>query len=181
MSLEMAQQFVARMREDREFRTTLEHTEDDEILHEQLLHSGYRFTEQELVGAMASCMRELERTDDAIGAPSSATAPQADRGAKLEDLIPVAVVIAAGCEPCAERMVGRALEQGSSARQVRKTLALIEGMCRLACLAEAVGAEGVERMEGPLEAGRRALQAHVSEASGVRDLDRSPGGRLAEM
>ena len=75
MSLKMAQEFVARMREDREFRATLENTEDDQILHEQLLHSGYRFTEQELVGAMASCMRELESAGGGAGAPDSAIAP----------------------------------------------------------------------------------------------------------
>lgn len=42
------------------------------------------------------------------------------------------VVIAAGCTPCAKRMVARALEQGSSPRQVRKALALVKHMRRLA-------------------------------------------------
>lgn len=78
--------------------------------------------------------------------------------ARLEDLIPIAVVIAAGCESCAEKMVTRALERGSSVRHIEKTLGSVAHLQKLDCLAQAVGAEVVARMEKPLAAGRRTLQ-----------------------
>lgn len=80
---------------------------------------------------------------------------------RLEDLVPVAVVIAAGCEPCAERMVRRALDRGCSPREVRKTLAIVADMRRQECLASAVGAEVLGRMDRPLARGRQTLQATI--------------------
>lgn len=77
---------------------------------------------------------------------------------KLEELIPIAVVIAAGCESCAEKMVTRALEQGSSWRDIQKTLGIVAHMQKLDCLAQAVGGEVTARMEKPLAAGRQTLQ-----------------------
>lgn len=84
--------------------------------------------------------------------------PVRDKEPRLEDLIPIAVVIAAGCESCAERMVTRALEQGSSLRHIQKALGIVAHMQALDCLAQAVGAEVVARMERPLAAGRKTLQ-----------------------
>ncbi|MFQ5796370.1 MAG: carboxymuconolactone decarboxylase family protein [Candidatus Bipolaricaulia bacterium] len=77
---------------------------------------------------------------------------------KLEDLIPIAVVIAAGCEPCARLMVERALEQGSSERQIQKVLAIVAYLQKLDCLAESVGSETLARMEKPLAMARRTLE-----------------------
>ncbi len=77
---------------------------------------------------------------------------------KLEDLIPIALVIAAGCESCAEKMVTRALEQGSPWRHIHKTLQVAATLQKLECFAQAVGPEAVARMTGPLAAGRGALQ-----------------------
>jgi hypothetical protein len=77
----------------------------------------------------------------------------------LDDLIPIAVVIAAGCESCAEKMVSRALRQGSAPAQVERTLGIVAKLRSLDCLTEAVGPEVVARMAKPLEAGRRALRA----------------------
>lgn len=76
----------------------------------------------------------------------------------LEDLIPIAVVIAAGCESCAEKMVTRALEQGSSWQDVQKTLGIVAHMQKLECLTQAVGEDVVARMEKPLAAGKKTLQ-----------------------
>jgi alkylhydroperoxidase/carboxymuconolactone decarboxylase family protein YurZ len=42
--------------------------------------------------------------------------------ARLQDLIPIAMVIVGGCEPCAESMVNRALKQGSSWQDIDKAL-----------------------------------------------------------
>lgn len=79
-------------------------------------------------------------------------------GARLENVVPVAVVIAAGCEPCAEKMVARALEGGSSAREVERTLRVIADLRARECFAEAVGEEVVARMERPLAAARKVLE-----------------------
>ena len=106
-----------------------------------------------------------ERTGSAsCGCSAEASAPREEQRArpaiqpKLEDLVPIAVVIAAGCEPCAERMVRRALEQGSAPEHIAKVLGIVAHMQKLDCLLEAVGAEAVAHMEKPLAAGRRTLQ-----------------------
>ncbi|MDH3283224.1 MAG: carboxymuconolactone decarboxylase family protein [Acidobacteriota bacterium] len=80
---------------------------------------------------------------------------------RLEDLVPVAIVIAAGCEPCAERMVRRALDRGCSPRDVRKTLGIVADLRRQGCFANAVGEEVIGRMERPLAKGRQTLQARL--------------------
>jgi len=61
MSREDAQQFVARMRMDRQFRETITATADTTSFRELLRQSGYDFSERDLVGAMASCMEEMGR------------------------------------------------------------------------------------------------------------------------
>lgn len=78
---------------------------------------------------------------------------------KLEDLIPIAVVIAAGCEPCAERMVRRALSQGSPRRHIRKVLGIVAHMQELDCLVEKVGEGVTARMAPALAMARRVLQS----------------------
>jgi hypothetical protein len=76
----------------------------------------------------------------------------------LEDLIPIALVVAAGCESCAEKAVARALEHGSPRRHIQKALQIIAKTQKLDCFAKAVGPEVVARMERPLAAGRRTLR-----------------------
>lgn len=76
---------------------------------------------------------------------------------RLEDLIPIAVAVAAGCESCAERTVRRAVDEGSSKGAIARTLAIVAHVRSLNCFAEAVGAQVVARMEAPLRAGERAL------------------------
>jgi alkylhydroperoxidase/carboxymuconolactone decarboxylase family protein YurZ len=80
---------------------------------------------------------------------------------RLEDLIPIAVVVAAGCESCAERMVRRAQEQGSPKSLIERTLGIVAHLRSLECLAQAVGPEVIARMEKPLEAGRKTLRGAV--------------------
>jgi hypothetical protein len=84
--------------------------------------------------------------------------------ARLQDLIPIAMVIVGGCEPCAEKMVTRALEQGSSWQEIDKTLRIIADMQRRDCFAKAVGTDVVARMEKPLAAGWRTLQEAMTSA-----------------
>jgi AhpD family alkylhydroperoxidase len=84
----------------------------------------------------------------------------ADQGAAhLEDLIPIAVVIAAGCESCADSMVKRALQNGATRRQVAHALGIVAHLRSSDCFLKAVGAELAERMDRPLAAGRSALRA----------------------
>jgi alkylhydroperoxidase/carboxymuconolactone decarboxylase family protein YurZ len=85
--------------------------------------------------------------------------------ARLQDLIPIVMVIVGGCEPCAEKMVNRALSEGSSWEDVDKTLRIVANMQKLDCFAKAVGPEVVARMEKPLAAGRRTLQAISTRAA----------------
>ncbi len=76
----------------------------------------------------------------------------------LASLIPIAVVIAAGCEPCATSMVERALRQGAPVALVMSTLRIVAAVRSADCFARAVGPEVVARMEKPLRAGRAALR-----------------------
>lgn len=76
----------------------------------------------------------------------------------IENLIPIAVVTAAGCETCAEKAVARALAQGSPARDIDRTLAVISVMRGRGCFVQAVGPEVASRMERPLAAARRTLK-----------------------
>ncbi len=84
---------------------------------------------------------------------------QQDRGEqpKLEDLIPIAVVIAAGCEGCAERMVRRAVEAGSAGRHVLRTIAIVADLRERECFRTNIAPEVVERMKGPLASARKTL------------------------
>ncbi len=86
-------------------------------------------------------------------------APEEGSGTFLETLVSIAVVIAAGCESCAESLVGRTLSQGTPESLIRRTLETVAYVRSTDCLARAVGSDVVARMERPLEAGARALRA----------------------
>ncbi len=76
----------------------------------------------------------------------------------LQNLIPIAVVIVGGCEPCAEKMVTQALAQGSSWQDIDETLRILADMQKRKCVLQALGSEVVARLERPLAAGRRTLE-----------------------
>jgi len=97
-------------------------------------------------------------------APVEAQHSQPMPESKHQDLIPIAMVIVGGCEPCAEKMVIRALQQGSSWQDIDKTLRIVANMQRLDCFAKAVGTDVVARMDKPLAAGRRTLQEAMTSA-----------------
>ena len=98
----------------------------------------------------------------ATGAPVSARDENEGTPAvpepNLEDLVPIALVIAAGCESCAENAVARALEHGTPWRHIQKALQIIAKMQKLDCFAKAVGPDVIARMERPLAAGGRTLR-----------------------
>ncbi len=77
----------------------------------------------------------------------------------LQNLVPIAVVVVGGCEPCAEKMVQQALAHGSSWEDVDETLRILSDMQKRQCVAQALGVDTVARMEKPLAAGRGALDA----------------------
>ncbi len=89
----------------------------------------------------------------------------------LQNLIPIAVVVVGGCEPCAEKMVTQALTQGSSWRDVDETLRILANMRKRQCVIQALGPETVARMEKPLAAGRRILD----QAKSVKDAGSDAG------
>jgi hypothetical protein len=76
----------------------------------------------------------------------------------LQNLIPIAVVVVGGCEPCAEKMITQALAQGSSWHDIDQTLRILADMQKRECVIKALGPETVARMEKPLAAGRRTLE-----------------------
>ena len=84
--------------------------------------------------------------------------PAAVPDRNLEDVILIATVVAAGCEPCAEKAVAQALEHGSSRRHIQRALDIIAKIQKLDCFAKAIGPDVVARMERPLAAGRRTLR-----------------------
>jgi hypothetical protein len=103
----------------------------------------------------------MDRVQQPMDSASTALEPQPlqpRRETTLQELIPIVMVIVGGCETCAEKMVSRALEEGSSWQDIDKTLRIVANMQRLDCFAKAVGSEVVARMEKPLAAGRRTLQ-----------------------
>jgi len=103
-------------------------------------------------------MLTTDQLSESTNTPSESHPRQVEREPRLQDLIPIAMVIAAGCEPCAEKMVNRALKEGSSWQDIEKTLRIVASMQSLDCFAKAVGPEAVARMGKPLAAGRRTLQ-----------------------
>ena len=72
------------------------------------------------------------------------------------------MVIVGGCEPCAEKMVTRAVDQGSSLQDIDKTLRIVANMQKQDCFAKAVGTDVIARMEKPLAAGWKTLQQAVT-------------------
>ncbi len=83
----------------------------------------------------------------------------------LENLIPLAVVICGGCEPCAERMVKQALTQGTSFDDIDATLNILADMQKRECVSQALGTEFQQRMTRPLAAGRKTLEQARAESS----------------
>ncbi len=99
---------------------------------------------------------------DRVQPATDTTSPPVEptrREARLQDLIPIVMVIVGGCEPCAEKTITRALHEGSSWEDIDKTLRIVANLQKADCFAKAVGPEVVARMEKPLAAGRRTLQA----------------------
>lgn len=59
MDTDSAQLFVQKMRDDKDFRDTVQEISDRNELWEYIEKKGYAFDECDLVKAMAACMAEL--------------------------------------------------------------------------------------------------------------------------
>jgi len=116
----------------------------------------------ETTGAEARC--------EPVESPHTRVRPQnGGDHPKLEDLIPIAVVIAAGCETCAERMVRRAVEAGSAGRHVLRTIAIVADLRERECFRTNIAPEVVERMKGPLARARKTLDELAGTPAGAGD------------
>jgi hypothetical protein len=101
-----------------------------------------------------SPMRSAEQASHKRPASESA-------GVELETLIPIAVVIGAGCETCAGSLVLRARRRGTPEALIARALRIVARVGAVECLARAVGPEVVRRLRRSLHAGERAArQAH---------------------
>jgi len=107
----------------------------------------------------------LEPRDGVVAtfAPTEESEPPRHR---LADLIPLAAVIAGGCEPCAEKMVRRAVENGTPRRLISRTLRILTDLRSRGCFADAAGAEVAQRMQQPLAAATRVLAEVAGKTGG---------------
>ena len=75
---------------------------------------------------------------------------------RIENLMPVGMLIALGCETCAGQAVQWALAHGSSPQDVEAALRTVAVVQKLDCFREKFGGEVAARMAKPLAAARAA-------------------------
>ena len=85
---------------------------------------------------------------------------------RIENLIPIGVLAALGCEKCAGEAVAWALQQGSSAGDIERALRTVAAMQGLDCFKQQFGADAAARLEKPLAAARKALQQAMDQGGG---------------
>jgi len=85
---------------------------------------------------------------------------------RIENLIPIGVLAALGCEKCAAEAVSWALSQGSSIEDVDRTLRTLAAMQTLGCFRQQFGNDAPARMEKPLAAARQVLEQAVDRHAG---------------
>ncbi len=77
---------------------------------------------------------------------------------RIENLMPIAVLAALGCDACTGEAVAWALQQGSSKQDVERALRTIAAMQKLDCFKQKFGQDAAARLERPLAAARKALE-----------------------
>lgn len=85
---------------------------------------------------------------------------------RIENLIPIGVLAALGCEKCASEAVVWALEQGSSIEDVDRTLRTLAAMQTLDCFKQQFGNDAPARLEKPLAAARQVLEQAIDRRAG---------------
>jgi hypothetical protein len=83
---------------------------------------------------------------------------------RIENLMPIGVLAALGCEKCAGEAVAWAVEQGSSTEDVERALRTLAAMQTLDCFKQQFGADAAARFEKPLAAARKVLQQAIDRA-----------------
>jgi hypothetical protein len=76
---------------------------------------------------------------------------------RIENLIPIGVLIVLGCDKCSAEAVNWTLQQGRSLDDVERTLRTVAAMQKLDCFKNQFGPDVNTRMERPLAAAREAL------------------------
>ncbi len=61
MSMTSADEFVAKMQKDRDFRNTICEIQSEEALRKTLHEHGFSFQLKDLINAMSSCMETMDR------------------------------------------------------------------------------------------------------------------------
>jgi hypothetical protein len=96
----------------------------------------------------------------AASAPATVTIPGSTETiavGRIENLVPIAVTTALGCENCAAHAVAFALQQGSTPEEIERALKVLASMQNLDCFKKQFGPDAVSRIEKPLAAARKAL------------------------
>ena len=104
-----------------------------------------------------TCTRTVSAAIAPAVAPDTARELEALPKGRIENLIPVSILIALGCEGCAEKAVQWALAQGSSPEDVDAALRTVAVLQKLDCFNRQFGADVASRLEKPLAAARKAL------------------------
>jgi hypothetical protein len=102
-----------------------------------------------------TCTQTLEAPQiDPAAAQELAALPKG----RIENLIPMSMLIALGCDTCTEKAVQYALSQGSSPGDVDAALRTIAVVQKLDCFNHQFGGDAAARLEKPLAAARKALE-----------------------
>lgn len=118
-----------------------------------------------LAGAVALAADTGCGCGPAKAATAKAEAAPALPAGSIENLVPIGVAAALGCEPCTEEAVRRALAQGSSVEEVERALRVLGAVRKMDCFNRSFP-EAVARMEKPLAAGEKVIeQARASAAA----------------
>jgi len=102
--------------------------------------------------------------------PAVASELEALPKGRIENLIPIGMLISLGCENCAEKAVQWALAQGSSREDVDAALRTIAVVQKLDCFNQQFGSDVASRLGKPLEAARRALEQATSGGKSPKPL-----------
>jgi len=85
---------------------------------------------------------------------------------RIENVIPIGVLAALGCEKCASEAVAWALKQGSSTDDIGRAIRALAAMQTLDCFKQQFGNDAAARLEKPLAAARLVLQQAIDQGGG---------------
>ncbi len=112
----------------------------------------------------APCQGCAQKAAPAVAAPVQSVPPELANLPKgrIENVMPVGMLIVLGCESCAAEAVQWALAQGSTTEDINLALNTVAAVQKLECFNQKFGADVSGRMEKPLAAARKALDEAVT-------------------